>query len=192
MPKVVHRPTLHINFLHPQGEQEPITVVLTSFLLSTGRFIIIFVEIIVLGAFVSRFKLDSDLQNNNEAIAKQVPVIQSLKVDEQLIRQTQLQLATIKDIKQNDFDYLALLQKIAGSTPQAVKLTNISLEKADGKMNLKITGQALNNNDLTSFVNGIKSDNSLANVNLENASLEQGLIIFSLTGTANISGVKEL
>jgi len=184
MPKSTHRPSLHIDLLHPQGEQEEVAVRLTRFLLSTGRFIIIFVEIIVLGAFVSRFKLDSDLQNNKESIDRQIPVIQSLKADEQLIRQTQLQLTTLRDVKQGSFDYVQLLQKISAQTPQTVKLTTISLEKRLGKVVLKITGQSQSQADLSGFVTGLKNNSSFSDVNLTSANLELGSLTFSITGVA--------
>lgn len=189
MPKSFSRPSLHIDLLHPQSEPEPIVIRLTRFLLSTGRFIIILVEIIVLGAFVSRFKLDSDLQNNKEAIERQIPVIESMKVDEQLIRQTQLQLATVLDIRQNAFDYTAILQKISAQTPQGVKLTTISLEKLSGKTILKINGQAQNNVDLTGFINGLKNS-GLSDVNLTGANLEEGIITFALAAALAETGTK--
>lgn len=180
MPKNSHRPSLHIDILKPQNEAEPIGVRLTRFLLSTGRYIIIVVEIIVLGAFVSRFKLDSDLQTITENINAQIPVIESLKADEQIIRQTQLQLATIKDVKQNSLDYSFLLQRVAAQTPTGVTLTTISLEKNNGKVLLKIVGSARTNSDLTSFVAGLRTEKNFLEVNLASASLDKGVTVFNL------------
>ena len=192
MPKNTHRPSLHIDILKPQSEGEPLTTRLLRFLLSTGRFIIIFVEIIVLAAFVSRFKLDSDLQTNTENINRQIPVIESLKIDEQIIRQTQLQLATIYDIKQSGPTFATILQKISAQTPTGVKLITISLEKSSGKYLLKINGTASTNADLSSFVAGLRSDSSFTDVSIANASLEQNAIVFTLGATIKTSGGNSL
>ncbi len=101
MPKKIGGFDIRLNLLHPLGSQEPILTRFIRWLLSSGRYIVIVVEAIVLIAFLSRFKFDADLQNTKEAIEAQLPFIQSLKADEALIRRTQLQLATVKDIRLN-------------------------------------------------------------------------------------------
>src|SRR3989344_3939157 len=95
---------LIINFdlLKPQSNPEKTSVKILRWLLSTGRYIFIFVEAVVLIAFITRFKLDEDLASKNEAIKQQVPYIQSLKSTENLIRQTQLKIASINSIKNSN------------------------------------------------------------------------------------------
>lgn len=183
MPKDQSRTSLHINILQPQGNPEKIYVRFTRWLLSTGRYIIIIVEIIVLGAFVSRFKIDSDLETTKEASEQQIPFIESLKQDEQLIRQTQLQLATIRDIRQTTPDYTLIMQKISGTQPLGIKITSLNLEKNSGIIALKITGQAKTNNDLSNFVAGLKADSNFSDINLVGAGVDQNIITFSITGS---------
>lgn len=183
MPASQSRTSLHINILQPQGNPEKLYVRLTRWLLSTGRYIIIVVEIIVLGAFVSRFKIDSDLETTKESTEQQVPFIESLKQDEQLIRQTQLQLATIRDVRQNSPDYSLILQKISAQQPLGIKVISLNLEKNPGVISLKITGQAKTNNDLSSFVAGLKTDSAFSEINLAGAGVDQSIITFSITGS---------
>jgi len=181
---------LHLNLLKPQGEPQKIVVKLISWALSIGRYIVIFVEILVLAAFLSRFKLDADIQTAKESIEAQIPFVESLKPDEIIIRQTQLQLATIKNIKAESPNYGVILDKIAAQTPNGVIIRNLAIEKSAGKLNITMSGSAQNNNELTTFILGLKEDQSFSDVNVTNAGLEQNLIQFSVVASVNIAGVK--
>lgn len=190
MPKKKDSILLHLNLLKPQGEQQKIVVRLISWSLSIGRYIVILVEIVVLAAFLSRFKLDADIQSSKESIDSQIPFIESLKADEILIRQTQLQLSIIKNIRQESPDYGVIIKKIADQTPGGVIIDNLSISKTTGKMDLIINGTAKNNNELTTFLLGLREDKSFSDVNITNAGLEQNLIHFTITTSANIGGTK--
>src|SRR3989338_6571725 len=189
MPKKKDSIFLHLNLLKPQGEPQKIVVRLISWALSIGRYIVIFVEVLVLAAFLSRFKLDADIQTAKESIEAQIPFVESLKPDEILIRQTQLQLSTIKNIKTESPDYALVLDKIAAQTPNGVTIENLAIDKPAGKLNISMNGVAQNNNELTTFILGLKEDKSFSDINLTNAGLNQNLIQFSVTASMNITGV---
>ena len=189
MPKSVVRPSLRINILKSQSAPQPIINRILKWLLSTGRYIIIFVEIIVLAAFVSRFKFDYDLANTKDAINKQIPVIESLRPDERLIRKTQLQLATIKDVRLGAPNYINIVQRISAQQPQSLVITNLELEQKDKIVNIKIEGESQNNNDLTILVAGLKGDATFQNILLTNVSLDQNVVSFTITGQANTGGI---
>lgn len=192
MSKPVHKKTnIHINLLKAQDKPEKIHLQLVKWLLSMGRYIIIFVELIVLSAFIARFKFDADLANYKEQIDQQVPYIESLKTDEQLIRQAQKQLATIKDLKQTRKDYAAVFKKIADQTPQKIILSNINIENDKGKLQFKITGHATNNNELGTMIRGFKEDGAFNNINIANIGLDNGVIKFTITGGVNIGSPTE-
>lgn len=180
-----HKFAIKINILKPQGNPEKIVVRISRWALSTGRYIVIFIEIIVLTAFLSRFKFDADLADTKEKIDQQIPFIESLKSDESLVRQTQLQLATVKDIRLNSIDHPQVLQSIARYTPQGVRIITLGLEKSDKSVNLRISGRAQSNNDLASFLAGLKQDKNFSEITLTNAGLDQSVITFGLTGTVN-------
>lgn len=184
--------SINIDLLKPQGNQEKIYIKLTKWLFSTGRYIIIGVELIVLIAFVSRFKFDADLASNKEAIEQQIPFIESQKTDELLIRQTQLQLTTIKDIRHSSADFVSILEKIAAQTPLNVKITTINLESDNGKINLRINGQSPDSNLLTAFVAALKADRAFSEINLASISLDLGVTTFNITGAINSSSQLKL
>lgn len=186
-----HKPNILINLLKAQDKPEKIYLVLIKWLLSMGRYIIIFVELIVLGAFLARFKLDANLASYKEQIDQQIPYLESLKADEQLIRQTQKQLATIRQLKQERKDYASIFKKIADQTPQRIILSNVSVENDKGRLNFKISGQATNNNELSALITGLKNDGSFTGVNIASIGLDKGIIRFTLTGTVNVGSPSE-
>lgn len=186
MPKNPNKIILHLDLLKPQNKPEQIWITLAKWALSTGRYILILVEIIVLGAFISRFKLDSDLANNKDAIEQQIPYIESLKPYEIQVRNTQLKLSTLKDANRLSPDYPAILRKIASQTPSAIKVTALNLEKDAGSAKFQIVGQAVSNNDIIAFITGLRSDNLFSNVTLTGIGLEKDQITFTILGKAAI------
>lgn len=174
---------IHLNLLKPQNNPEKIFVKLVRWLLSTGRYIFIFVEGVVLLAFISRFKLDADLASKKEAIDQQIPYIESLRPYELTIRQTQLKLATIDTIKTSSPNFGEILKKIANQTPLGVRVVSINLQKNVSQVTIQINGQSQNNSDLSIFLAGLKQDPNFSDVNIVSISLEKGLINFSIAAS---------
>ncbi|MBI2018031.1 PilN domain-containing protein [Candidatus Daviesbacteria bacterium] len=175
---------INLDLLKPQSEPQKLFIQALRWILSSGRFLIVFVEILVLAAFVARFKLDADILATKEAIEEQIPFIESLKSDEDLIRRTQFQIATIYSIKQDSPDYHLILQKIAAQTPTGVTIRSLSLQKQTGKIEIKISGTTSSNANLTGFLTGLKKETFFQDINLTSTSFEQNVITFSITGAA--------
>lgn len=183
MPKPIQRVRIHLDLLKPQSNPEKITVKLLKWLLSSGRFIFIVVEALVLIAFLSRFKLDADIQSKKEAIDQQIPYIQNLKPYEILIKQTQLKLSTIAAFKQNGANYSELLKKIANQTPVGARINSLTLSMQANGINIQINGQAQANNDVGAFINGFKNDDNFTNINLASIGIENGILHFTINLT---------
>lgn len=182
MPKKNANLRINLDLLKPQSEPQRIAIKAFKWLLSSGRFLIIFVEIIVLAAFLVRFKFDADIASTKEAIDQQVPFIESLANDEKLIRQTQFQLGTMKEVRTNSADYAEILKKIARQTPSGVTINSLNIQKQVAQLEYRMVGTSVDNNQLSSFVAGLKSDDSFSNLNLADIAFEGGLINFTLTG----------
>lgn len=181
-PKLV----INIDLLKPQSSPEKIWITFTRWLFSAGRYILVFVELIVLAAFLARFQFDAQLASLKEAIEEQIPYVESLRPYEVLVKQLQLKISTIKDINQTSADYSTILKKIADQTPQGLKISNLTLEKNIGKIVIQMTGEARSNSDLSTFVAGLREDKSFIDVGLTGVGLEEGLIRFSVAASANI------
>ena len=181
MAKKLPKLGIHLNLLKPQSNPEKIFVKLVRWLLSTGRYIFIFVEGVVLLAFISRFKLDADIASKKEAIDQQIPYIESLKSYEVTIRQTQLKLLNIDTIKNSSPNFADILKRIANQTPGSVKVISINFQKEASQVTIQLNGQSQNNNDLSVFTSGLKQDQKFSDVNITSIGLEKGLINFSIS-----------
>ena len=189
MPKVQNsKLTINLDLLKPQSNPEKVFIKFTRWLLKTGRYIFIFVEGLVLIAFVARFKLDADLAAKKEAIEQQIPYIESLKPFEILIRQTQLKLSTIDTVYKTYPDYGQILKKIADQTPAGVKIINLNLEKNPAKVTFHLNAQAQSNSDLATLLGGLKQDPFFSDVNVTSLGFEKGTLIFSLSAQAKLGG----
>ncbi len=183
MAKKLPKLGIHLNLLKPQSNPEKIFVKLVKWLLSTGRYIFIFVEGVVLLAFITRFKFDADIASKKEAIDQQIPYIESLKPYEVLIRQTQLKLSTVDTVKNSAPNFSEILKKIADQTPAGVKIISINLQKNVSQITIQLSGQSQTNNDLTVFTSGLNQDQSFSDVNISSIGLEKGLINFSISAS---------
>ena len=187
MPKKHLKIGINLDLLKPQSNPEKLAVKVFRWLLSTGRYIFILVEVIVFIAFILRFKLDADLADKKEAIEQQIPYIESLGPYEILIRQTQLKISTILAAKSDFVDYPLVFKKIADQTPLGIKLVSLNMQKEVGKITFTMNAEAQNNNDVTSFVQDLKQDSSFSDINLTSIDLDQRTITFTLTGSSKIS-----
>lgn len=190
MPKTENQIKLNIDILRPQSEPKKIAVQLIHWILSAGRYLIVFVEILVLAAFLSRFKLDNDIEETGGKIDTNIPFLKSLKGDEEKIQRFQFQIASIKDIKPKRPDFINVVNKIAAQTPEGISLSNMTFSNTSGKVSLKLTGVAQNNDQLATFVFGLKSDPTFSGVNLGSISLDQNLINFSIDCEITGGGAK--
>ncbi len=187
MAKKIPFSNLNIDLLHPQGDQPKLTTQLIQWLLTTGKYIVIVVEIVVIAAFASRFKLDTDLTDLQDKIKQQAPYIESLKEQETFLRLTQFELSTISKNKADTPLWNELLVKITKSTPVTTRLTAINFDRTlkYPQTAMVITGQASSNIELSAFLKAIQNDSSFSNINLANLSYDRQNIIFSITGTIN-------
>jgi len=188
MPKTPKsRLIIHLDLLKPQSNPEKLLVKLIRWLLSTGRFIFVFVEALVLLAFIARFKLDADLQSNKEAIEQQLPYIESLKPFEVLIRQTQFKLTTIDNFYTTYADYGQILKEIARQTPSGVRITGFNLDKKNSIININLNAQAQTNSDLVTFFAALKQEQLFPDVTITSISFEKGSLIFSMKFTTKLA-----
>lgn len=181
----VHRKRkINLNLLKPQGIPEKIYTRFFKWLVAYGRFIVIFVEIIVMGAFFARFKLDADLISLKEKIGNKLPFVESLGKQEITIRRTQFKLATIKKTYSAIPDWTTTFDHLAENMPSGVRLNSINLNHTASSPSLtfKITGQALSNNDLAILLTSLKKQPGFKDTNLATINFDQGVILFTITG----------
>jgi hypothetical protein len=184
---------IRIDLLHPQGEPLQTPQKFLKWALSYGRFIIVVVDIVVIGCFLIRFQLDNELQNTNNQIVAEEASIKSQSAQESLIKQVHQELQTIKQTYETNPEWDNILHVIAQNTPQNTKLSNITFDHtgANKQVGVKITAFTTNNQEVGGFLNNLREasksadEQNFKNLSVTNLSLDQGAFSFIITGTTN-------
>lgn len=176
-----HKIPINLNLLKPQSESPKNVLKLIHWVLFAGRYIVVVVEIIVLAAFLMRFKLDADIADTQERIDEKAEYIQSLSKVEKEVRQTQFQLGSVTSLKGQVPDFVTILKHVSDQTPTEIFLANLSVESAEGNAAVKITGDAKDNNQVLAFTQGLQGDSFFSEANLTSIGLEQNVIKFIIT-----------
>lgn len=173
----------NINLLMNRGKSEKLYSKLLKWALSSGRFIVILVEMITIGAFVYRYKLDADLNDLQDQINQKIPYIKSLSVDEADIKHTQFQLSTISKLKSENMDFSKYLTEFTKIIPKSISLTNINLDRTENYPNasISITGQTPSNLELSVFVKELQKDPNFSDIALTNIAFDNQTT-FTITG----------
>jgi len=172
-------PKTTIEFV-PQEEWEK-----TSFgkflkwLLHVGRWIVIVTELIVIIAFLSRFKLDRDLTDLNESVKQKQAIIQASSDFEKEFRFLQKRLTTIEGLKKNQIESDKILDIFTQVTPAGIQLANLSL------MEKKISLTASADSEITFavFLKNLKKEPRLTKLAIDKISVSEeqfGQVVFNL------------
>ncbi|OGE36316.1 hypothetical protein A3B45_02320 [Candidatus Daviesbacteria bacterium RIFCSPLOWO2_01_FULL_39_12] len=177
---------IHLDLLRSQSDYSKLSSKIIHYLVSTGKYILITVEAIMLIAFFIRFKLDTDLATQQKAINQKKDYIQSLRVSEIAIRQTQFKLSQVKLFYENYVEYPQIFKEIADQTPPGVKFINVAMETQENKVIIRINAQAQSSNDISNFTQGLKTSQHFKDVGLTTLNVEQNIIKFTLNLSAPI------
>lgn len=175
---------IKLNLLHPHELQMKLHERFVKWLVSYGRFIVILVEIVVVAAFLARFKYDADLDNLKKQINQDLPYVEGLAPDEALINQTQNKLALIDKIYLNSDKWQSTVVDIASLTPSSVQFVGLNLEEQENNLTFKISGKTVSNTDLGVFLNSLRTRNNFREINLASIAFEEDEIVFTITGTS--------
>lgn len=164
---------LSINLLTQDEFSSSQTGKILLWALSVGRYIVVVTELIVIMSFLSRFKLDRDLTDLNEAIERQKAIIQSYGNLENQFKQTQNQLQFIRE-NTPVYGADATLAILGRTLPSDVKVDELTLN-TEG---FSFTATALSMDSFTQFIKALFNQPEVADVILGTVDTkDQGLII---------------
>ena len=141
--------------------------------LSVGRYIVVITELIVILSFLSRFKLDRDLTDVNEAIEKQKAIILSYGNLEEEFRFTQGQLEFIHQStpQHTPQEALSILSK---TLPADIKIDDLSINNEG----FSFSATALSMQGFTQFIRSLMAEEAIGDVALGSVETQdQGLIV---------------
>lgn len=155
-----------------------------SWMLTFGRFIIIGVELVVLIAFLSRFKLDRDIIDLHEKIQHEEASVKSLSNVEKKSRDLEVRLFQISKLDRESKNTISILSQIPALVPDTVFLDGLTIDEN----NLKIDARALTGGGLSSFVKRLRDSPHFSDVILDNVSRDEilgGQIKFTITANSS-------
>lgn len=156
--------------LLPQEEWEKTSFgKILNWSLTVGRWIVIVTELVVIIAFLSRFKLDRDLTDLNEKIKQQQSIITASSAFEKEFRLLQQRVKTIENIRSSQLASDMVLNELATLTPVDVTFSNIRVDKNQVSLKASASSEA----GLATLVNNLKKSSRFGKVTITKLGLAQ-------------------
>lgn len=137
---------------------------------TAGRFVIVFTELIVVGAFISRFWLDRQNSDLSEVLRQQKAILESTQDFEKQYSLLQQRLASIKKMYIQAPGYSEKLSSLADSAPPEILFNSLSISQdpvnKDVSVNLSLT--ALSEESMVKFINNLTLNPDIRSVNVKN------------------------
>ncbi|TSC54422.1 MAG: Uncharacterized protein LiPW31_121 [Microgenomates group bacterium LiPW_31] len=144
-----------------------------KWVLTVGRYIVIITELIVILAFLSRFKLDRDLTDFNEKVKQQQAIINASAQFEKEFRFLQKRLSTIEGLRKTQLETDQILTELGDITPVDVYLDNFAVAEKQ----ISLSAKALSEAGLATFLNNLKASPKFTKLTISNVSsgMEEGV-----------------
>jgi Tfp pilus assembly protein PilN len=148
-----------------------------KFSLTYGRYIIVITQLVVLGAFFSRFRLDRELTDLYDSVEQKRAIVEALSEFETEIRLIQAKLSQIKSFKQNQDAIRNSLESIKTILPPGNVLTNLGISQDE----IVIQGTSEDNQTLAALIRQTGNSDKFSSVkfNQIHKDLDNDLINFS-------------
>jgi len=131
--------------------------------LTSFRFIVIVVELIVIGGFLFRFWLDVQINNLDDEINQKSALISSKSSFEKEFRNVQTKLNLFNQITAADNVSLQVFEDVVGSLPVDTQLTSFTRQTDT----LSISGATLSEDSIASFIANLEEKERVALVTLK-------------------------
>jgi len=146
---------------------------LVNWLLSVGRYIIIFTELIVIGAFLSRFWLDRKNSDLSEEIRQEKAILESTAGFEEEFRLFQTRLLAVAKALQASDDPLLPLKVVAETLPPDISLIRCGFT-GEGKNEISILALVFSEESLAEFVSNILVREEVSTVKIGTIERKEG------------------
>lgn len=146
--------------------------------LTYGRYIVVVTELIVLLAFLSRFKLDRDITDLSEEIGRKKNIITAAESFENKVRHLQNRLEKIALIEKATVHPDKTLTYLTTVLPQETTLDSVSVSGSK----IILSGKTPSEMGLSTLVAGIRQNKNVAGISVDKITRnEGGVISFSLS-----------
>lgn len=158
-----------VSLLPKEADNNSLFARTLRWLTSVGRVIIIFTELIVIAAFLSRFWLDRKNSDLSETLRQQKAIIGSTKEFENEYLSLQNRLTTIKKFYSLSPRYADFFKSISQSLPPDVYLQSLSFERDDKNSQILVKSKlySYQEDSLVNFVTNASLNPDIHDVSVE-------------------------
>ncbi|HAP37638.1 hypothetical protein A2574_01320 [Candidatus Shapirobacteria bacterium RIFOXYD1_FULL_38_32] len=132
---------------------------------TVGRYVIIFTELVVISAFISRFWLDRKNADLSEVIRQQKAILESTKDFETEYSLLQQRLKFIKD-SNIQTSYSEKLTTLANSTPNEIIFDKLALSEKDNQLIANISVFSYTEESIIDFATNLILNPQISSVNI--------------------------
>jgi hypothetical protein len=163
-------PKKEISLLPDENNSQSFSNRFIRWLTTAGRFVIVFTELIVIMAFVSRFWLDRKNADLSETIRQQTAILQSTKDFENEYLFLQQRLEFVKKYYNQAPDYAPKIQSLIESSPPGIVYDRFSLSRSPESSLVKsdLIVFAYQESSIVDFVTNLILNPDIGNVNIKN------------------------
>jgi len=126
---------------------------LLKWTLTVGRHIVILTELVVILAFLSRFKLDRDLADLGKEIKQKQAIIEASTDFEQEFRFLQKRLASIESLRKDQVHAVEIVSELATLTPLNIQFSDLEVDEKS----IGLTATSLTESGLATLLNKLKN-----------------------------------
>lgn len=130
--------------------------------LSVGRYLVVFTELVVIVSFATRFTLDRQRTDLNEALNQKQMIIKSYGDLETNFRVIQTKIADFEQVEQQG-NIVDIFPKLAAVMPGDIRLTELTISPESVLLN----GSALSQRSLNTFLNNLQVSKMFFNITVD-------------------------
>jgi len=147
---------------------------LFNWLLSVGRYIVIFVDLVVMGAFISRFWLDKKRIDLADDIRQQQAILEITQEFEDEFQSFQSRLDQAGSAIESQDNLLQPLDQIVDGLPQDVVFLQYGFDIGSENKAATVLALVFSEASLNGFVNNLLTEDSVSSVRIGTIEREQG------------------
>lgn len=156
----------HLNLLPDEhNANSPLSRTIT-WATGVGRVVIIFTELIVVSAFLSRFYLDRKNADLSEIIRQQQAVLASVKDFELEFINTQKRLSLIRNLKDQSPNFATYIDLIGKQVPTDLVLKQLQMHQTTNQVTANLLVMAYRESALVTFVQNLSKEPNISSVDV--------------------------
>jgi Tfp pilus assembly protein PilN len=161
--------SLHVNLAPKDEFEQSLIGRILKWALTAGKSIVILTEFVVILAFLSRFKLDVDLNDLDEVIIQKQAIIESYAQVEADMRNIQSRVGVLETVNNDTIGVREAVNNLASKLPNEIFLESLTIEKNS----IQLKGGSTSEAGLASLIEAYRTDDNFATVTVGEINFNQ-------------------